>query len=65
MDRLKNLLKEKLRRLSKRLKKYPRLYSVALYGVTLLRRFKRFIKKGANPLRFKISSKKRKHSRQR
>ena len=59
MDRLKNLLKEKLRRLSKRLKKYPRLYSVALYGVTLLRRFKRFIKKGANPLRFKISSKKR------
>lgn len=59
MSKLYSIIRETLRRISKRLKKYPKLYGFALYCVALLRRFKRFIRVGSNPLRFGISKKRR------
>ena len=59
MSKINNIIKEALRRFSKRLKKYPKLYGLALYCLTLFRRFKRFAKRGGNPLRFRISIKRR------
>ena len=61
MSKIKFIIIDILRRLSKRLKKYPCVYAVAIYCVTLLRRFRRFVKFGDNPLKFSISAKRRKY----
>ncbi len=61
MNKIKIIIIDVLRRLSKRLKKYPSVYAVAIYCVTLLRRFRRFVRTGNNPLKFKVSDKRRQY----